>query len=1029
MKTLLLSLFQVIFWGWNLLFLLVVYGGILPWVLPMFLVATWEGLVPWDFSLTIVALIAIPTVCTALGIRKGFRTRPVQLMRLLYGVEAPLFVFCWLRLLLFRELNPATSHLLLCWGLAVVGFAAALLGGYAGRSPARATLQLIGAGIQALVGLQAGLLMLLYAVPLTSGAIGWLLSGKWWNGFVQIFTDLPLNSLLWVSLWGALLGLSAILAAAMPSALATLYLTSAREVWQKFAAQYGQIRAIAGFTAPVAATLVLFFGLQAQPQMQAFQQLTQPITSNSQRQSLIAESAPIKAGLLNAYLNSYRYLSSEQDSNLIQQLYEKHIQAPKPLAETLNRLHNQLISPFLYKGEAQDDVKAEQLYEQFFDTAIQKGEAPSIAHAIQSTWNRDEAKAGLLSLNQRKVWLRSQSVEVQENTNPLDSDWAEVKIHEIYENQTNEPQEVFYSFSLPESAVMTGVWLGDSGDLSKRFTYQVSPRGAAQQVYNNQVRVNQDPALLEQVGPRHYRLRVFPIPAKPNGLEREEARQNRPTEMHLWLNYRVMAQPTGEVRQADNPFSWPLPQLGERRNVYWTDQTQRQRQGKAVKATSAWLEPGIAAQTKVSPQKHAISLSTASGAATVIASPLDPKQVKLPQNQRYAVVLETSRSMGNHQVELDRSLTWLKDQGFANGNLRDNDADLYLVQAGAIQPAPGQKSPPRPGVPGAAADNPPAGGNSRTPTRPGAAATVSAPPVMQTTVTATRLDDLNQYHSNQTVFYGSLNLDQLLSQFQKLRGSTRYDGVIVLTDEGSYELSTDQKRPKPDLKAPLWLVHLGQLPPAYDDATVQLIQATRGGVGLSVQEVLQRSASSQVGPNQTKPINVLDGYLWQPGPTAPSQGAPQAAAAAPVAAPAAAPAQPQAKPQPQAQPQAKSGFTALAARQWIVQQTQQQDLDQLANLDQVHQIAKQHSIVSPYSSMIVLVNDEQRRQLKEAEAKTDRFEREVETGKETLTKPHNPLKAEATPEPATWVAVVVSGASLGALRRWQKRGLKRSLRR
>ncbi|MGL5508509.1 MAG: PEP-CTERM sorting domain-containing protein, partial [Microcoleaceae cyanobacterium] len=67
-------------------------------------------------------------------------------------------------------------------------------------------------------------------------------------------------------------------------------------------------------------------------------------------------------------------------------------------------------------------------------------------------------------------------------------------------------------------------------------------------------------------------------------------------------------------------------------------------------------------------------------------------------------------------------------------------------------------------------------------------------------------------------------------------------------------------------------------------------------------------------------------------------------------------------------------------------------------------IAKNYKIVTPYSSMIVLVNEEQRQMLVEAEASTDRFNRTAETGKEALTKPFNPLNSPtqtaAIPEPS-----------------------------
>ncbi len=88
----------------------------------------------------------------------------------------------------------------------------------------------------------------------------------------------------------------------------------------------------------------------------------------------------------------------------------------------------------------------------------------------------------------------SQQVTVKEH-----GDWADVELYEVYKNQTREVQEVFYSFSLPESAVITGLWLGDTNKLDQRFRFVVSPRGAAQKVYNSQVRRSRpiDPALLE----------------------------------------------------------------------------------------------------------------------------------------------------------------------------------------------------------------------------------------------------------------------------------------------------------------------------------------------------------------------------------------------------------------------------------------------------------------------------------------------------------------------------------------------------
>jgi putative PEP-CTERM system integral membrane protein len=126
---------------------------------------------------------------------------------------------------------------------------------------------------------------------------------------------------------------------------------------------------------------------------------------------------------------------------------------------------------------------------------------------------------------------------------------------------------------LPESAVITGLWLGDTNKLGDRFPFVVAPRGAAQQVYNDQVRQRVDPALLEQVGPRQYRLRAFPIPVRSTPRRGESP---QPQEMHLWLTYKVMQQQAG----------WALPQLAEKRNIFWNDDTKRTYNGQEARGES-----------------------------------------------------------------------------------------------------------------------------------------------------------------------------------------------------------------------------------------------------------------------------------------------------------------------------------------------------------------------------------------------------------------------------------------------------------
>jgi putative PEP-CTERM system integral membrane protein len=171
---------------------------------------------------------------------------------------------------------------------------------------------------------------------------------------------------------------------------------------------------------------------------------------------------------------------------------------------------------------------------------------------------------------------------------------------------------------------------------------------------------------------------------------------------------------------------------------------------------------------------------------------------------------------------------------------------------------------------------------------------------------------------------------------------------------------------------------------------IKSIQDTGGGVSEDIAEVLQRIATKSVIGDSV--VSVVDNYAWylQKTDTAEVNN-----------------------------PQQSEDLQPLAARQLILSLSKQIKLDNLKSLDAIHAIAKKYEIVSPYSSMLVLVNDEQRRLLKEAEAASDRFDRKIEDGKETLTKPNNPLKT-SVPEPSGGWILAIGAAAIFILKR-QKR--------
>ena len=236
----------------------------------------------------------------------------------------------------------------------------------------------------------------------------------------------------------------------------------------------------------------------------------------------------------------------------------------------------------------------------------------------------------------------------------------------------------------------------------------------------------------------------------------------------------------------------------------------------------------------------------------------------------------------------------------------------------------------------------------------------------------------------------------MLAQFQTLSQGSKpnYDAIVALTDRGSYELTTDGAKIK-STAAPLWMMHFGGLPSAYDDATLAAIQSSGGSASTDIQTVMQRIATLPSSGQGTSLLSVVDNYAWFLS---------------------------QAK-DPTAKP-LDSGFDAIAARQWVTQVSQSLKPTQLQELDAIHVLAKRYKLVTPYSSMIVLVNDRQKQDLKQAEQDKDRFRRTGEDqqlasasslrDREGLTAAKASVSSvSSTPEPAEWLLLAIVAVMLG----------------
>ena len=97
-----------------------------------------------------------------------------------------------------------------------------------------------------------------------------------------------------------------------------------------------------------------------------------------------------------------------------------------------------------------------------------------------------------------------------------------------------------------------------------------------------------------------------------------------------------------------------------------------------------------------------------------------------------------------------------------------------------------------------------------------------------------------RFNPEEAIFFGGHSQTHLLRQFAELSAGEEYDAIIVLTDAGGYELE-DAQGDVLEAHAPVWLVHLdGELPTAYADPLLTLIQRSGGGIAFSAPEALAR---------------------------------------------------------------------------------------------------------------------------------------------------------------------------------------------
>lgn len=619
----------------NLVFIVLTYVGLLPGQLPSLWRDAVSGIAPWSMVGFSLPLLVVPPLCLGLGWRV-WRSDAQSLLRLLCGVELPLLGMAGLRLFVLHELTAAHAQILVMLFIGAASYLSELLRESRQVPYERRTvwLPLLGQTLGMLIALY---LLVIYAPP-AAIALFRFLADQLKRGVLSLLALLALGSPF--LLLGALLFLVA------PVMLARLYARSLSALYRAASELLGAQAARAIPLTWVLASLSLFMVLNRQPQNQIPARLQELPRSDEERLRLLGDREILRRGFRNTYLAGERYLGVTVPDRLPSSALPN---APPGLRarEALYGLYGAIARPFLFDNEFAPVPREQAAYEYlaFFDVPIEKGERTAIETARTALLFSDERERAYRAERERKVWRVLTALQSEPH-----GDWADIELHEVYESQTGAGEEVLIYFSLPESAVVTSLWAGNSNERGGASPFLVAARHSPPERRGWITPQH----LLEQIGPKQYRLR-FRADVVP---ELWQSGKGRAGPCHLWLRYRVLS----------NGQGFPLPQRRSERNVYESAATSRVIDGRALAAGESFPThlPGASAPT---PHQAVVD------GVRVQAQPVAPSP-EWPLSQRsLAVILDRSLSMEQVRHEAEETLRTLR------GLSAKNDLDFYLSSA------------------------------------------------------------------------------------------------------------------------------------------------------------------------------------------------------------------------------------------------------------------------------------------------------------------------------------------------------------
>lgn len=492
---------QFIFWGYNGLYLIFITFFLIGLLNPelrgnLFELAKELGYIR---TFLLAALFATPFLTIVYVLREKIHKQPGSLAKIFFLLEMPLVVLLYIPVNLPLQLTP-----IMWFFTGMVMLTPLVLYSYdAVSQKASASLLTLRLCIQQLVLTASAYLTLLWAffAPLILGAIAselfrGLFNPYSYSGMREIvytpsFTDMIGKVIIFA------LGMLAIIVVSflvlIPFLVTFIFLRAFLETRRQMGEAYPETHVRNANIVFAVITLILVLALSYQPDVNRYLKRLAELpqaTTFAERETIAREILPqenaVKQSILDMYNARRRFLFTKDDDSLSRG-YAEVFHVDTSLADFVQKTFLTLAYPFVYQGSTENYSDAAKKFEYVF------GYYPQ-----ENNYKPTE---------QKNVRVTEQTIKVTtDKLNPL----ATVSITETYENKTWNNQEVVYEFSLPNGAVITDLNLGPNLE----FPGNIAPKGAARKVYEQELNRRRDPALLEQTGPRQYRLRVFPIPGK-----------------------------------------------------------------------------------------------------------------------------------------------------------------------------------------------------------------------------------------------------------------------------------------------------------------------------------------------------------------------------------------------------------------------------------------------------------------------------------------------------------------------------------